>query len=65
MKVGGNMIQRTSYLEKLNRVKDKQIIKVLTGVRRCGKSTILQMFRQQLLDEGIEQSQIIFINFET
>ncbi|MEK2458132.1 hypothetical protein WN875_11225 [Tetragenococcus halophilus] len=51
------MIQRTSYLEKLNRVKDKQIIKVLTGVRRCGKSTILQMFRQQLLDEGIEQSQ--------
>ncbi|MCO8289165.1 ATP-binding protein [Tetragenococcus halophilus] len=58
------MIQRTSYLEKLNRVKDKQIIKVLTGVRRCGKSTILQMFRQQLLDEGIEQSQIIFINFE-
>ncbi|MDN6527191.1 MAG: AAA family ATPase, partial [Tetragenococcus halophilus] len=58
------MIQRTSYLEKLNRVKDKQIIKVLTGVRRCGKSTILQMFRQQLLDEGVEQSQIIFINFE-
>ncbi|AYW44738.1 ATP-binding protein [Tetragenococcus koreensis] len=58
------MIQRTNYLKKLKRVKDKQIIKVLTGVRRCGKSTILQMFRQQLLDEGVEQSQIIFINFE-
>ncbi|MDN6250997.1 MAG: ATP-binding protein [Tetragenococcus koreensis] len=58
------MIQRTSYLEKLKRVKDKQIIKVLTGVRRCGKSTILQMFRQQLLDGGVKQSQIIFINFE-
>ncbi|MDN6670566.1 MAG: ATP-binding protein, partial [Tetragenococcus koreensis] len=49
---------------KLKRVKDKQIIKVLTGVRRCGKSTILQMFRQQLLDGGVKQSQIIFINFE-
>ncbi|GEQ49146.1 ATP-binding protein [Tetragenococcus koreensis] len=58
------MIQRTNYLKKLKRVKDKQIIKVLTGVRRCGKSTILQMFRQQLLDGGVKQSQIIFINFE-
>lgn len=58
------MIQRPSYLEKLKQVKDKQIIKVLTGVRRCGKSTILQMFQQQLLEEGVKQSQIIFINFE-
>ncbi|MCO8297450.1 ATP-binding protein [Tetragenococcus halophilus] len=58
------MIQRPSYLERLKQVKDKQIIKVLTGVRRCGKSTILQMFQQQLLEEGVKQSQIIFINFE-
>lgn len=63
-KEGKDMIQRTNYLKKLKRVKDKQIIKVLTGVRRCGKSTILQMFRQQLLDGGVKQSQIIFINFE-
>lgn len=58
------MILRSTYLEKLERLKDKQIIKVLTGVRRCGKSTILEMFQEQLLNDGVQESQIISMDFE-
>ena len=42
------MIQRDSYMQRLDLVRDKQIIKVLTGVRRSGKSTILEMYKQRL-----------------
>ena len=59
------MINRKEYLEKLKKLKDKQIIKVVTGVRRCGKSTLLKQFRDYLMNEcGVTQEQIIFINFE-
>lgn len=58
------MILRSTYLEKLQRLKDKQTIKVLTGVRRCGKSTILEMFQEQLLNDGVQESQIISMDFE-
>lgn len=56
--------KRNDYLQKLWTLKDKQIIKVLTGIRRCGKSTLLEQFRAELLAKGIEEQQIIFINFE-
>ena len=58
------MIKRNEYLEKLNRFKDKQLIKVVTGIRRCGKSTLLEMYKDTLLDNGIEENQIISINLE-
>lgn len=59
------MVNRKEYLEKLKKLKDKQIIKVVTGVRRCGKSTLLKQFRDYLMNEcGVTQKQIIFINFE-
>ena len=58
------MIKRNEYLEKLNRFKDKQLIKVVTGIRRCGKSTLLEMYKDTLLDNGIEKNQIISINLE-
>ncbi len=58
------MIRRDSYLEKLISFKDKKIIKVITGVRRCGKSTILEMFQEYLLAHGVDKDQIIAINFE-
>lgn len=58
------MIERDLYLDKLKKLKDKKIIKVLTGIRRCGKSTILQMFRNYLLENNITKEQIISINFE-
>ena len=58
------MIERPEYLEELKKFKDKELIKIVTGIRRCGKSTILEMFRNYLLDEGIDKEQIISINLE-
>lgn len=58
------MVARSQYLDKLWKTRDKQIIKVVTGVRRCGKSTLLHQFQQQLLAQGVQPEQIISINFE-
>ncbi|GHU08294.1 ATPase [Alphaproteobacteria bacterium] len=58
------IIKRREYLERLWRLKDKNLIKVITGVRRAGKSTLLQLFQGELLENGVEQEQIIDINFE-
>lgn len=57
-------ITRTEFFNKLKSYRDKHIIKVITGVRRCGKSTLLMMFRDWLIESGVSPSQIIFINFE-
>lgn len=58
------MVLRKQYLNKLIRLKDTKLIKVVTGVRRCGKSTLLKQFEQYLLENGISKEQIIIINFE-
>ena len=58
------MIQRLEYLEQLKKWKDEQVIKVVTGIRRCGKSTLLKMYREYLKSSGVEAEQIISINFE-
>ena len=58
------MIERTEYLEQLKRFKDKNLIKVVTGIRRCGKSTLFELFINYLKEIGIEDSQIIMINLE-
>ncbi len=58
------MIQRTKYLEILKSLKDKNLIKMLVGVRRCGKSTLMQLFREYLKTEGISENQTVFLNFE-
>lgn len=58
------MVKRHQYLEKLKKLKDMQIIKVVTGFRRCGKSTLLLQFREYLKECGVDDSQIISINFE-
>ncbi len=57
-------ILRLEFLEKLKTYKDKHIIKVITGIRRCGKSTLMKMFRNYLIESGISAEQIIFLNFE-
>lgn len=57
-------IQRKQYLDFLIRHKDEQIIKVVTGVRRCGKSTLFELYRDYLLTNGVDSAQIIMINFE-
>lgn len=58
------LIERKEYFEKLIALRDKQIIKVITGVRRCGKSTLLEMFRSHLLDNGVSDKNIVSINLE-
>lgn len=58
------LVVRKEYLERLNNLKHKKLIKIVTGIRRCGKSTVLEMFRAQLLNEGVEENQIIFLNLE-
>ena len=58
------LIQREQYLEFLRRHKDQDVIKVVSGVRRCGKSTLFELFQQELLASGVKANQIISINFE-
>ncbi len=58
------MVERTKYIEQLLSYKDMQLIKVVTGIRRCGKSTLLKMYRDKLLECGVGADQIISINLE-
>lgn len=58
------MIQRPEYLKQLIHFKDKDLIKIITGIRRCGKSTLFDLYTEYLLNSGIEEKQIIRINLE-
>ena len=58
------LIDRTEYLEELKRWKDKDVIKVVTGIRRCGKSTLFELFINYLKSIGIKDEEIIYINLE-
>ena len=55
---------RSQYLDKLISVQDMEVIKVVTGIRRCGKSVLLEQYQQRLLANGVTPEQIISINFE-
>ena len=57
-------IARQYELNLLKKFKDKQLIKVVTGIRRCGKSTLLDQFKKFLMAEGVAENQIVHINFE-
>ena len=57
-------IERQVYLNKLISYKDKSLIKVITGIRRCGKSTIMEIYRDWLKDSGVLPEQIVYLNFE-
>ena len=57
-------IERKQYMQVLRDLKDQNIIKVITGVRRCGKSTLLEMFADELKQNGVSSKQIQFYNFE-
>ncbi|MBR4292303.1 MAG: ATP-binding protein [Clostridia bacterium] len=58
------MVQRHDYLDQLKKWKDQKIIKVITGIRRCGKSTLLELYREHLKTQNVTNDQIISINFE-
>jgi len=58
------MVQRKEYLDKLIEWREKQIIKVITGVRRCGKSTLFSLYIDYLKESGVSDEQIISVNLE-
>ncbi|MCP1109660.1 ATP-binding protein [Ohessyouella blattaphilus] len=58
------VIRRTEYLNKLIAFREKKLIKIITGIRRCGKSTLLEIYQDWLLENGVKKEQIIAINFE-
>ena len=58
------MIQRELYMKRIRPFMDTDLIKVMTGVRRCGKSVMLTLIQQELLERGVKAEQIISINFE-
>ncbi|WP_248789208.1 AAA family ATPase, partial [Escherichia coli] len=59
------MISRENYLQQLIQFKDSDFIKVITGVRRSGKSVLLMQYRDYLLSQQISAENIIYINFES
>lgn len=58
------MVERKEYLNRLIQWKDEQVVKVVTGIRRCGKSTLLQQYQSWLKSSGVSEKQIISVNFE-
>lgn len=61
---GIDMIERPEYLNQLVHFKDKDLIKIVTGIKRCGKSTLFDLYINYLLHNGIEESQITRMNLE-
>jgi predicted AAA+ superfamily ATPase len=59
-----SLVQRKEYLDQLINWRDEQVIKVVTGIRRCGKSTLLLQFQQWLKENGVTDEQIVSVNFE-
>ena len=59
------MINRELYMERIRKLIDTPVVKVITGMRRCGKSTILKMIQNELFDRGITEEQVLYINFES
>lgn len=64
MKEGGSMIKREIYLAKIRPFYESEMVKVITGIRRCGKSTILCQIVDEIREKGVEEDYIIYVNFE-
>ena len=58
------MIERPEYLKQLIAFKDKDLIKIVTGIRRCGKSTLFDLYSKYLQSNGVDKNQIVRINLE-
>lgn len=58
------MVKRELYLNRLRQLKDQNLIKVITGIRRCGKSTLLYAFKSELINDGVAPENIVYLNFE-
>ncbi len=62
--MGEAMVERREYIQTLEKWRDKKVIKVVTGIRRCGKSSLLRMFLEKLMAEGVLERQMQNLNFE-
>jgi hypothetical protein len=60
----GTLISRKNYIQQLEKLKERHIIKVITGLRRSGKSTLLNMFADQIMASGVPASRVRQYNFE-
>ncbi len=58
------MLKREKYLSQIREFYDSDLIKILVGIRRCGKSVILEQIMEEIIEKGVEKSHIIYINFE-
>src|SRR5215469_17162308 len=58
------LIERKAYLDQLAMWREEEMIKVVTGVRRCGKSTLFELYIERLKADGITDEQIVFVNLE-
>ena len=58
------MVIREKYLKKIIKFYNKDLIKVITGIRRCGKSVILRQIINEIKDSGVKEENVIYINFE-
>ena len=65
LKKESELKNRSHYLEKLIEFKDTDFVKIITGIRRCGKSSLMKLMIKHLLENGVEKEQIIQINFES
>ena len=65
LKYNSKLRERDTYLNKLIAFKDTEYVKVITGIRRCGKSSLLKLMQENLINSGIDKEQIIAINFES
>jgi len=64
MPMASEWVMRNDYLDKLKAFEGKDLIKVVTGLRRCGKSTLLMLYRSELLKQGVPEDHILLFNFE-
>ena len=58
------LVKRELYLQKIKPFIGTDLVKVITGIRRCGKSTLLELIKEQLLLDGVNQENLISFNFE-
>lgn len=66
MKTKPDMLVRSDYIEKLDAVRDRpEVAKIITGIRRCGKSTLMMQYMQHLRDSGVDENRIFYINLES
>ena len=58
------LVDRPTYVDRLLKWRDRDVVKIVTGVRRCGKSTVLRLFRERLLSSGVPADRIVAFDFE-